>query len=127
MLIVWCKCFLFYLAPLLDDGKLLMNIFEVACDFCHRLITERSEALEEILRGQVIVFVFFQFNIDYRWVQSDFWYHFVVVQSLQKSFFWAVGMAQRFFIEKAYISDVDDMFEVDIGKEFGGREFLFFE
>ena len=49
-----------------------------------------------------------------------------MVESFKESFFRTVRVPQGMVIDKADVPDVDDVFEVDIGEEFGGREFLFF-
>jgi hypothetical protein len=115
------------LASFFDDCKLMVNIFEVACDVGQCLVAKRPEALKEILRRQVIILIFFEFQVDYRSVESDFGDHLVMVESFEESFFRTVRVAQGMVIDKADFTDVDDVLEVDIGKEFGGREFLFFE
>lgn len=49
----------FDLASFFDDCKLMVNIFEVACNVGKCLVAERPEALKEILRRQLVILIFF--------------------------------------------------------------------
>lgn len=49
-----------------------------------------------------------------------------MVESFEESFFRTSRMPQGMVIYKADVADVDDVLEVDVGEEFGGRELLFF-
>ncbi len=50
-----------------------------------------------------------------------------MVEGFEEGFFGTVRVPEGMVVDNADIADVDDVLEVDVGKEFGGREFLFFE